>query len=87
MPPGTRFAVVDDVADTGAALERTVTELRRQQHSVVGAFVILDRQQGAAEALEHADCPLTALFRLEDLALLRRQEQAPELATSKRTGT
>ncbi|MEW2128350.1 hypothetical protein AB0891_32055 [Streptomyces sp. NPDC007259] len=79
--------MVDDVAGTGAALERTVGELRRQQHSGVGAFVVLYRQQGAAEALEHVDCPLTAPFRLEDLALLRRPEQAPELATSKRTGT
>ncbi|WP_405939565.1 hypothetical protein OG338_25615 [Streptomyces sp. NBC_00726] len=87
VPEGTRFAVVDDVAGTGAALERTVLELRRQQHPVVGAFVILDRQQGAAEALERIDCPLTALFRLEDLTLLRRPDRAPESATSKRTGT
>ncbi|MFF5372464.1 hypothetical protein [Streptomyces sp. NPDC013187] len=36
-------------------------------HEVVGVFVLLDRRQGAAEALARSGVILTPLFRLADL--------------------
>ncbi|GAA3289665.1 phosphoribosyltransferase family protein [Streptomyces cinereospinus] len=51
VPEGRRFALVDDVAGTGACLERSVRRLRELRHEIVGAWVIVDRQDGA---LPHA---------------------------------
>ncbi|WP_043687247.1 orotate phosphoribosyltransferase [Streptomyces xylophagus] len=68
VPDTSRFAVVDDVAGTGAAARRCVEALREAGHHVVGVFVILDRRQGAAEELTRLGMTLTSLFRLDDLA-------------------
>ncbi|MDX2696338.1 hypothetical protein PV416_16550 [Streptomyces ipomoeae] len=68
-PAASRVAVVDDVAGTGAAGLRCVEALRDAGHEVVGVFVLLDRCQGAAEALARSGVILTSLFRSEDLVL------------------
>ncbi|MEU9330927.1 hypothetical protein AB0D91_45615 [Streptomyces canus] len=68
VPDASRFAVVDDVAGTGAAARRCVKALRGAGHQVVGVFVILDRSQGATEELARLGMTLTSLFRLDDLA-------------------
>ena len=67
VPAASRVAVVDDVAGTGAAGLRCVETLREAGHEVVGVFVLLDRCQGAGEALARFGVILTSLFRLEDL--------------------
>lgn len=66
-PTASRFALVDDVAGTGAAALRGVEALRGAGHEVVGVFVILDRGQGATQALARVDTSLTSLFRLDEL--------------------
>ncbi|MGW7543680.1 hypothetical protein ACWGKQ_21580 [Streptomyces sp. NPDC054770] len=59
--------MVDDVAGTGAAGLRCVDAVREAGHEVVGVFVVLDRCQGAAEALARDGVTLTSVFRLGDL--------------------
>lgn len=70
-PHGTAFAVVDDVAGTGAAIARVIEVLCEEGHEIAGAYVVLDREQGAAEAIAQYACTLRSLFRLSDLAALR----------------
>lgn len=70
-PEGSRFALVDDVAGTGACLERSVRRLRELRHEVVGAWVIVDRQDGAAARLEGLGVRLSALFTLNDFSTAR----------------
>jgi orotate phosphoribosyltransferase len=65
---GSRFAVVDDVAGTGAAARRCVEALHEAGHQISGVFVLLDRGQGAAENLARLRIPLVSLFRLDELA-------------------
>ncbi|MFJ8626439.1 orotate phosphoribosyltransferase [Kitasatospora sp. NPDC093550] len=67
VPPGSRFALVDDVAGTGACLERGTLRLRELGHRVVGAWVVVDRQNGAAERLAELGVPLHALLTLDEL--------------------
>ncbi|WP_228994890.1 orotate phosphoribosyltransferase [Streptomyces sp. DH8] len=66
-PPRSRFAVVDDVAGTGAALERSVERLHELGHEVVGAWVIVDRQDGATQRLLSRGVELTSLLTLGDI--------------------
>lgn len=68
VPAGTRFAVVDDVAGTGEALVRTVLALGEAGHQVRGTFVVLDREQGAADAVAAQGLTLASLFRISDLS-------------------
>lgn len=67
-PPGSRFALVDDVAGTGAAIERCLTALHDAGHLVVGIYLLLDRGQGAAQVAARHRIPLIPLFCLDDLA-------------------
>lgn len=71
VPQGSRFALVDDVAGTGACLERSVRRLRELRHEIVGAWVIVDRQDGAAARLEELGVRLSALFTLNDFSTAR----------------
>lgn len=66
--PGSRIAVVDDVAGTGAVARRCVEALSEAGHQTCGVFVLLDRGQGAAEQPARLRIPLISLFRLDDLA-------------------
>lgn len=67
VPPASRFALVDDVAGTGASLERSTLRLRELGHEVVGAWVVVDRHNGAAERLARLDVTLTALLTIDEL--------------------
>lgn len=64
---GSRFALVDDVAGTGASLVRSVLRLRALGHQVLGAWVVVDRGDGAGERLEALGVPLRSLLTLDDL--------------------
>lgn len=71
VPDGCSFALVDDVAGTGACLERSVRSLRALGHKVLGAWVVVDRQDGAAQRLEHLGVRLSARFTLNDITTAR----------------
>ncbi|GAA3815069.1 orotate phosphoribosyltransferase [Streptomyces phyllanthi] len=76
VPPGSSFALVDDVAGTGASLERSTRRLRRMGHRVVGAWVIVDRHAGAAERLARLGVPLSALLTLDQIKSARTASTA-----------
>jgi orotate phosphoribosyltransferase len=70
VPPGSRFALVDDVAGTGAAIERCLTVLHGGGHKVSGVYVMLDRGEEAAQVAARHAIPFFALFQLDELIAL-----------------
>ncbi|MFQ5654789.1 MAG: orotate phosphoribosyltransferase [Planctomycetota bacterium] len=65
---GDRVALLDDVATSGGSLLRAATAVREETGATVErALVIVDRQEGAEEALQEAGLELTALFTREEL--------------------
>jgi len=62
-----RVALVDDVSGNAASLLRCAKTLRGAGHEVVGAAVIVDREQGAVEALASAGVRLVPLVCLREL--------------------
>lgn len=68
LPPGSRVAIVDDVATTGGSL---LTAIRRVQEEtdwqVAQVLCLVDRQEGARELLAQAGFSLEALFTAAEL--------------------
>jgi orotate phosphoribosyltransferase len=64
LQPGDRVIIVDDVATSGGSLLQSARVVAEDTPAcVVGALVIVDREEGAREALAEAGIPLDALFR------------------------
>ena len=61
-----RVIIIDDVATTGGSFVQSVEILRALGAEVVRAICIVDRQEGAREALAVVGCPLTAIFTASD---------------------
>lgn len=64
---GMKVAVVDDVATTGASLTKAVHYLREAGGIPVKAVVIVDREQGAREALSKLGIELYALVKASEI--------------------
>ena len=64
---GSRVAVIDDVATSGKSLLHSIDVLEQMGMKVVRALCIVDRQEGAREALAQKNCPLTSIFQLSDI--------------------
>ena len=63
LAAGDRVFIVDDVATSGGSLLQSARVVAEDTEArVVGALVIVDRQEGAGEALAAAGIPLEALF-------------------------
>jgi orotate phosphoribosyltransferase len=69
MQEGDTICVVEDVATTGGAALQAVEALRAAGAGDIHALVVLDRQEGAAEAFEEAGVPFQALFTTESLGI------------------
>ena len=67
---GDKIVVVDDVATTGGSVMRAIDELRKEGAVVNDAFVVLDRLQGAREALAGHG---VRLYALADIAGVTRE--------------
>ena len=59
--------IVDDVATTGSSILRAIGALREAGLSVRDALVVVDRGEGAAQALEKGGVKLHALLALREL--------------------
>lgn len=60
--------IVEDVATTGGSATQAVEACREAGHRVLGAIALVDREEGAAEAMERsARCPFDRIFRLSEL--------------------
>jgi orotate phosphoribosyltransferase len=63
--------LLDDVATTGGSILAALEALREEKHqvSVRRALVIIDREEGAAQALAEKGIELVSLFRKSDFAI------------------
>ena len=67
IPAGARVALVEDVVTTGGTLLKVIERVERQGYRVGMVIAVVDRQEGGAEALAAAGCPLTAIFTRAEL--------------------
>jgi len=64
--PGERVVIVDDVATSGSSLIKAIEVLKKERIRVVAAVSVVDREEGAREALARYNCPLISLFAKSD---------------------
>ena len=69
LEAGDRVTVIEDVLTTGGEAIRAIEKVRAAGGTVVALIAVLDREEGAAEALRDAAVPFTPLFRRSDLPL------------------
>lgn len=69
LQAGEKVVVVEDVVTTGGAALGTVEALRQAGAEVLGVLVVVDREQGGAEAFAAAGVPYQALFTKSELGL------------------
>ncbi|MBD3334183.1 MAG: orotate phosphoribosyltransferase [Candidatus Eisenbacteria bacterium] len=67
LESGDRTVILDDVVTSGGSLLRVLDPVREAGGIVVGATALLDREQGAAAALEEAGIPFQPIFRISEL--------------------
>jgi orotate phosphoribosyltransferase len=66
LPDKARVLLVDDVATTGKAFLQSLDVLAQAGFSADKAFCLVDRQEGAAEALRAKGCELVSIFTADD---------------------
>ena len=64
---GLSVVVVDDVCTTGGSTIKAVERCREAGMNVLGAICLVDREQGAREALAEIRCPFESIFTLREL--------------------
>jgi orotate phosphoribosyltransferase len=69
LQPGERVLLVEDVVTTGGAALAAVDHLRAAGAEVVGALVVVDREQGGAAAFAERGVAFRALFTRTSLSL------------------
>jgi orotate phosphoribosyltransferase len=69
LVPGERVVLVEDVVTTGGAALAAVEVLRAAGAEVLGALVVVDREEGGAAAFAAANVPYQALFTRTELGL------------------
>lgn len=66
LNPDSQVVLIDDVATTGKSIVQSIDALRRIGVKVDKAICIVDRQEGAKEALVKHNCELRAIFNSTD---------------------
>ena len=66
---GKRVLVVEDTSTTGGSALTAVRSVRDAGGTVVGVVTVVDRDTGAAEAIEAAGLPYRSVLGLSDLGL------------------
>lgn len=64
---GVRCVVLDDVCTTGGSTIQAIQRARAAGMQVLGACCMVDREQGACEALEALGCSLESVFKMSEL--------------------
>ncbi|UCH88760.1 MAG: orotate phosphoribosyltransferase [Thermoplasmata archaeon] len=67
LPEGTKVLVVEDVATTGGSLVKTVNAIREAGGIVERAIVVVDREEGGAEAANELKVELIPLVKISEL--------------------
>ena len=73
IPEGGKVVLIDDVATTGKAFVESIDVLKKYHISVHKAICLVDRQQGAQEALAKYNCPLAAIFKAAEFLNFKTQ--------------
>ena len=66
--PGSTITVLEDVVTTGGSSLKAVQQLREAGYTVNRVVTIVDRQEGALEAMTAAGLELRSLFLLDEVA-------------------
>ena len=66
LSDGAAVVLIDDVATTGKAFLESLDVTDRMGIKVIKAISIIDRQEGAAEALAKRHCRLESIFKAQD---------------------
>lgn len=66
---GDRVVVVEDIATTGGQAIEAVKALAEAGAAILGIIAVVDRQEGAREAIERAGIAFDALFTKSDLGI------------------
>ena len=69
LKPGSKVAIIDDVITTGGSIIKAIDAAKAAGCQVLMAICVLDRQAGAAEAMEKLGIPYRPLVTLADLGL------------------
>jgi len=67
LKKGAHVVIIDDVATTGKAFLHSLKVLREYEVNVVKAICIVDRGEGAKEALAKKGCDLVSLFDISEI--------------------
>ena len=62
IPEKSKVVLIDDVATTGKAFVESIEVLKKYHIDVAKAICLVDREQGAQEALAKYNCPLVSIF-------------------------
>ena len=62
LPPGSRVVIVEDVTTTGGSSMKAVERAQEEGLVVLGVVTLVDREEGAREAIEGAGQQLRAVF-------------------------
>ena len=66
LPSGAMVVIVEDVITTGASTIKAIERARAEGLVPVGAFTLVDRQEGGLEAIEATGVPVVSLFARSD---------------------
>lgn len=67
LPPEARVVLVDDVATTGKAFLESLDVLDQMGMKAVKALCVVDRNEGAKEALAKRGCELVSIFSIDEI--------------------
>jgi len=65
--PGEKVVVIDDLATTGESKFEAIKKLEAAGLQIAGVVVLINRESGAAEALEAQNIPMKSVFTLTQL--------------------
>ena len=66
LPKAAKVILVDDVATTGKAFLESIAVMQKEGFQVLKAVCLVDRGEGAKEALAKLGCPLVSIFTAEE---------------------
>jgi len=66
LPQGAPVVILEDVITTGASTIKAIERARASGLVPVGAFTVVDRQEGGREAIEATGVPVLSLFARSD---------------------
>lgn len=66
IPKGSKVVLIDDVATTGKAFVQSLEVMKNAEINVLKAICIVDRGEGAKQAIAKYNCPLESIFQISD---------------------